>query len=198
MKKILRPAALLLALMLLLALAGCDGAQRKKAQINFNLQGAEKFSVATQEEGEGVQCSGTVFVRKNEKENDSIAVITAEIQRGMSHGDGISFHVAKGWVVKSVLTDFPGTGDFDQSFAMASIVKTSDSASPWAYVVQIGCDRNQDIPDGASGTVVIQMEWDYKAVGPDSFTTLCSVGGSYSSDTNANGVTSVLVDIPLK
>ncbi len=198
MKKILRPAALLLALLLLLSLSGCDGIQRKKAFVNQYLQDVQYFSFGTQEEGEGVQCSGTVFVQKNEKENDSTATITATIRRGESHGEGVSFHIAKGWFVKSVLTDFPGTGNYDDSFEMTSIVKTADSGSAWAYVVQIGCDKNMDIPDGATGTVVMQLIWDYKAVGPKTFTTLGSVGASYATDTTANGVTSVLVDIPLK
>ena len=44
----------------------------------------------------------------------------------------------------------------------------------------------------------MQLIWDYKAVGPKTFTTLGSVGASYSTDTTANGITSVLVDIPLK
>jgi len=197
MKRFLRPVALALALLMLLALAGCDGVQRKKAQVNQYLQAAEYFSFGTTEEGEGVQCSGKVFVQKSEKENDSKATITLEMERGMSHGEGISLHVAKGWVVKSVLTDFPGSGDLNDSFDMTSIVKTADSASAWAFVVQIGCDKNQAIPDGATGTAVIQLEWDYKAVGPKEFMTLASVGGSYTTDTTANGVTSVLVDIPL-
>ena len=106
--------------------------------------------------------------------------------------------MAKGWIVKSVLTDFPGNGNYDDSFNMTSIVKTADSASAWSFVVQVGCDKNMDIPDGASGTVVIQLIWDYKAVGPKTFTTLGSVGASYQTDTTANGVTSVLVDVPLK
>ena len=48
---------------------------------------------------------------------------------------------------------------FDDSFKMTSIVKTADSGSAWSYMVQIGCDRNLNIPDGAEGTVVIQMVW---------------------------------------
>ena len=197
MKKLLRPAALLLALLLLLTLAGCDGVQRKKAFVNQYLQDVRYFSFGTTEEGEGVRCSGTVFVQKNEKENDSKATVTMYIERGETHGEGISFHVAKGWIVKSVLTDFPGNGNFEDSFEMTSIVKTADSGSDWAFIVQIGCDKNQNIPDGATGTAVIQLEWDYKAVGPKNFMTLGAVGASYATDTSANGVTSVLVDIPL-
>ena len=198
MKRFLRPAALILALLLLLTVTGCDGAQRKKAFVNQYLQGSEYFSFGTEEEGEGVQASGAVFVQKNVKENDATATITAQIQRGDSHGEGVTFYVAKGWFVNKVLTDFPGSGNYDDSFNMTSIVKTADSASPWSYMVQIGCDRNQNIPDGASGTVIIQMEWDYKAVGPTDFSVLCSVGAGSSENVSANGVTSVMINIPLE
>ncbi len=198
MKKILRPAALLLALLLLLTMTGCDGVQRKRAFVNQYLQGVEYFSFGTEEEGEGVQCSGTVFAQKNVKENDATITITAHIKRGETHGEGVTFYVAKGWFVNKVLTDFPGNGSFDDSFNMTNIVKTADSGSAWSYMVQIGCDRNQDIPAGAEGTVVIQMVWDYKAVGPTEFLTIGAVGAGYSSITEANGVTSVMVDIPLE
>ena len=198
MKRILRPAALLLSLLLLLSLAACDGVQRKKAFVNNNLQAVRSFSFGTEEEGEGVQASGTIFVQKNPKENDSTATITARIQRGETHGEGVTFYVAKGWFVNKVLTDFPGTGSFDDSFNMTSIVKTADSGSAWAYMVQIGCDKNMNIPAGAEGTGVIQMVWDYKAVGPEDFTTLCAVGAGSADANSANGVTSVMVTVPLE
>jgi hypothetical protein len=198
MKRILRPAALLLALLLLVTMTGCDGVQRKKAFVNQYLQGVEYFSFGTEEEGEGVQASGTVFVQKNVKENDATATITAHIRRGESHGEGITVYVAKGWFVNKVLTDFPGNGNYDDSFNMTNIVKTADSGSTWSYMIQIGCDRNQNIPDGAEGTVVIQMIWDYKAVGPTEFATLCAVGAGYSDANSANGVTSVMINIPLQ
>jgi hypothetical protein len=198
MKRILRPAALLLSLLLLLSLVACDGVQRKKAFVNNNLQAVRSFAFGTEEEGEGVQASGTIFVQKNPKENDSTATITAHIQRGETHGEGVTFYVAKGWFVNKVLTDFPGSGSFDDSFNMTSIVKTADSGSAWAYMVQIGCDKNMNIPAGAEGTVVIQMVWDYKAVGPEDFTTLCAVGAGSSDANSANGVTSVMVTVPLE
>ena len=198
MKRFLRPAALILALLLLLTVTGCDGAQRKKAFVNQFLQGVQYFSFGTEEEGEGVQASGAVFVQKNVKENDATATITAKIKRGESHGEGVTFYVAKGWFVNKVLTDFPGSGSFDDSFNMTSIVKTADSGSAWAYMVQIGCDKNMNIPAGAEGTVVIQMVWDYKAVGPEDFTTLCAVGAGSSDANSANGVTSVMVTVPLE
>ena len=198
MKRILRPAALVLALLLLLTVTGCDGVERKKAFVNQYLQGVEYFTFGTEEEGEGVQASGTVFVQKNVKENDATATITAHIRRGESHGEGITVYVAKGWFVNKVLTDFPGNGNYDDSFNMTNIIKTADSGSTWSYMIQIGCDRNQNIPDGAEGTVVIQMIWDYKAVGPTEFTTLCAVGAGYSDANSANGVTSVMINIPLQ
>ena len=197
MKRFLRPAALLLALLLLLTVTGCDGVQRKKAFVNQYLQGVRNFSFGTEEEGEGVQVTGTVFVQKNVKENDATATITAHITRGESHGEGITVYVAKGWFVNKVLTDFPGNGNYDDSFNMTNIVKTADSGSAWSYMIQIGCDRNQNIPDGATGTVVIQMVWDYRAVGPTEFATLCAVGAGATDATTANGVTSVLIEIPL-
>ena len=198
MKRFLRPAALLLALLLLLSVTGCDGVQRKKAFVNQYLQGVRNFSFGTEEEGEGVQVTGTVFAQKNVKENDATITILAQIQRGESHGEGVTFYVAKGWFVNKVLTDFPGSGSFDDSFNMTNIVKTADSGSTWSYMVQIGCDRNLNIPDGASGTVMIQMVWDYKAVGPTEFMTIGAVGAGYSSVNSANGVTSVAIDIPLE
>ncbi len=197
MKRILRPAALILALLLLLSLTACDGTKRKQAFVNHDLRDVRDFSFGTVEEGEGVHSSGTVFVQKEEKGNGANATITASIQRGLSHGEGVSFYVAKGWFVTKVLTDFPGTGNYDDSFRMTSIVKTADSGSPWAWIVQIGCDKNMDIPDGAAGSVVIEMEWDYKSVGPDTFSTLCAVGAGATDATTANGVTSVLIEIPL-
>jgi hypothetical protein len=197
MKRILRPAALLLALLLCLTATGCDGVQRKKAFVNQHLQGVRYFSFGTVEEGEGVQASGAVFVQKNEKENDATATITLHLKRGESHGEGITVYAAKGWFVNKVLTDFPGNGNFDDSFNMTNIVKTADSGSDWAYMVQIGCDRNMDIPDGAEGTVIIQMVWDYKAVGPTEFASICSVGAGFAGASEVNGVTSVMINIPL-
>ena len=197
MKKSLRLAALVLALLLLLTMTGCDGVQRKKAFVNQFLQGVEYFSFGTEAEGEGVQASGAVFVQKNVKENDATATITAHVKRGESHGEGITFYVAKGWFVNKVLTDFPGNGNRQDSFNMTSIVKTADSGSAWSYMVQIGCDRNQDIPAGATGTVVIQMIWDYKAVGPTEYISLFAVGAGSADFTTGNGRTSVNIDIPL-
>ena len=144
------------------------------------------------------RCSGAVFAQKNVKENDATVTITANIQRGESHGEGVTFYIAKGWFVNKVLTDFPGNGSFDDSFKMTSIVKTADSGSAWSYMVQIGCDRNMDIPDGASGTVVIQMVWDYKAVGPTEYIGLYGVGAGSSDVTTGNGKTSINIDIPLE
>ena len=198
MKRFLRLSALILALLLLVGLTGCDGAERKKAFVNQYLQGVEYFDFGTEEEGEGVRCSGAVFAQKNVKENDATVTITATIQRGESHGEGVTFYIAKGWFVNKVLTDFPGNGSFDDSFKMTSIVKTADSGSAWSYMVQIGCDRNMDIPDGASGTVVIQMVWDYKAVGPTEYIGLYGVGAGSSDVTTGNGRTSINIDIPLE
>ncbi len=198
MKRFLRLSALLLALLLLVGLTGCDGTERKKAFVNQYLQGVQYFDFGTEEEGEGVQCSGAVFAQKNVKENDATVTITATIQRGESHGEGVTFYIAKGWFVNKVLTDFPGSGSFDDSFKMTSIVKTADSGSAWSYMVQIGCDRNQDIPDGATGTVVIQMVWDYKAVGPTEYIGLYAVGAGSSDVTTGNGTTSINIDIPLE
>ena len=198
MKRFLRLSALILALLLLVGLTGCDGTERKKAFVNQYLQGVEYFSFGTEEEGEGVRCDGAVFAQKNVKENDATITITAHIKRGETHGEGVTFYVAKGWFVNKVLTDFPGNNNFDDSFKMTSIVKTADSGSAWSYMVQIGCDRNQDIPAGAEGTVVIQMVWDYKAVGPTEFMSLFAVGAGSADMTVGNGTTSVNIDIPLE
>ena len=75
MKRILRPAALILALLLLLSLTACDGTKRKQAFVNHDLRDVRDFSFGTVEEGEGVHSSGTVFVQKEEKGNGANASV---------------------------------------------------------------------------------------------------------------------------
>lgn len=195
MKRIIRISAVLLLVCCLLTLCGCDGEQRKKAFVNHNLQGTAPFSFGTEEAGEGMQVSGTVYVQK--EENEANATITAHLKRGESHGEGASFYVAKGWIVTSVLSDFPTDSSIGEKFDMATIVKTADSGSDWAYIVEIGCDRNLDIPDGAEGDVVIELKWDYMSSGPSEFKMLGGVGTGYVGATTANGVTAVIKTIPL-
>ena len=195
MKKIIRISAILLLAVCLLTLCGCDGSQRKLAYVNHNLQGTSAFSFGTADENEGMRASGTVYVQK--EENEATATITAHLKRGESHGEGASFYVAKGWIVTGVLSDFPKSGTLGDRFDAATIVKTADSGSDWAYIVEIGCDRNLDIPDGAEGDVIIDLKWDYMSSGPKNFTLLAGVGAGYSGGTTANGVDSVITTIPL-
>ena len=199
MKKSVRILSLLLALLLMLALTGCNAADhRKKAYVNNYLQGVETFSFGTEAENEGVHTVGTIYAQKNPKENDANATITLHMKRGESHGEGISIYIAKGWFVNSVLSNFPTDASLDEKFDIATIVKTADAGSEWAYIVEVGCDRNMDIPDGTEGDVVIDMMWDYKSVGPDSFKTIAAVGAGYAGGTEANGKTAVRIEIPLE
>lgn len=197
MKKLYRISAIVLAMLLALCLSGCDGTQRKLAYVNHALQGSAEFSFGTEEAGEGVQVSGTVFVCKEKDTNEATATITAHLQRGESHGEGASFYVAKGWVVSQVYSNFPADGTLSDKFDCATIVKTADSGSDWAHIIEVGCDRNLDIPDGASGDIVIELQWDYMSSAPKEFTILTGVGSGYSTATKANGVTSVMTTIPL-
>ena len=195
MKKIIRISVILLLAVCMLALCGCDGSQRKLVFVNHNLQGTATFAFGTEEASEGMHATGTVYVQK--EENEATATITAHLKRGESHGEGASFYVEKGWIVTGVLSDFPNTNSLSDRFDAANIVKTADSGSDWAYIVEVGCNRNLDIPDGAEGDVIINLKWDYMSSGPKEFTLLAGVGSGYAGGTNANGIDSVITTIPL-
>lgn len=196
MKKSVRVLYLLLSVCLLLSLSACMQEHGKNAFINHALSGTETFSFGTEAPGEGVQANGTVFVQS--EGNEATATVIAHVKRGESHGEGVTFYVPKGWIVTKVMTDFPAEEELAQKTELANVVKTADAVSEWAYYVEIACDKNQTIPDGAEGDVLVEFAWNYKSVGPDAFELLAGVGAGYSSGTKANGVTSVLLEIPLK
>lgn len=199
MKKSVLILALLLSVLLTIVFTGCDAANtRKKSFVNQFLQGVETFSFGTVEENEGVHAVGTIFAQKSEKENDANATITLHMKRGENHGEGISIYIAKGWFVTSVLTNFPTDATMEEKFNLASIVRTANAGSEWAYIVEIACDKNMNIPDGTEGDVVIDMVWDYKSVGPENFKTIAAVGAGFAEGTEPNGTTAVRIEMPLE
>lgn len=188
-------AILLIAVFALQLLTGCGVPEgRRKSVVNGTLGGAGTFAFGAEEKG--AVASGTVFVDKSG--NDAKATITVHIETADSYPEGISLYFEKGWAVDRVLTDFPTGTDRETVYQNTFISQTASAQSQWAYILELGCDRNRLPENGGSGDVVVQLVWNYASVLPEDFRMFCSLGSGHPEGVEPDGVTTALVYFPLE
>ncbi len=188
--------ALILAFILMLSLfSACTVPEgRRKNVVNGTLSGVGTFDFGAEEKG--ATASGTVFV--NRTRNEATATITVHIETAEEYPEGVSLYLEKGWAVERILADFPSGTDRETVYQNTFISQTGSAQSQWAYIVELGCDRNRMPENGGSGDVVVQLVWNYASVLPEDFRMLCSLGSGRPEGVEPDGVVSVLVNFPLE
>ena len=188
-------AFLLAAILTLSLLAGCGvPEERRKNVVNGTLSGVGTFAFGAEEKG--ATASGTVFVDRTR--NEAKATITVHVETAEEYPEGVSLYLEKGWAVERILADFPSGTDRETVYQNTFISQTGSAQSQWAYIVELGCDRNRLPENGGSGDVVVQLVWNYASVLPEDFRMLCALGSGRPEGVEPDGVASVLVYFPLE
>jgi hypothetical protein len=127
-----------------------------QSSTNRNVINFQEFALDAASVGQSTHASGTIFVKKDDKNPNLLhAQIAAFVEIDSSDWGGVGFSIRKGWKVTGVASDYPqGT----ERLQVDTLRGFSDDGIPF-YMVQIG-DNFSDghAIQGGKGSVIIELE----------------------------------------
>ncbi|MGO4542058.1 hypothetical protein AB4Z33_25365 [Paenibacillus sp. 2TAB19] len=154
--------------------------------VNDGVVVTKEFSVKSDTANQNTSVKGTIIVWGNKGMAERIRIVTS-FEIDPEDFGGMTVYIPKKWYISNILSSYP----YNQKTSLEPYASESDMnlGNEWRNMVEVGVTKLQKPAGGGTGTVIIDLVSDRKAILPsETFNILVTVG----SDTNPkNGVKSI-------
>lgn len=140
--------------------------------------------------------SGTVFVKGNEGLIKDVQII-ARIEIDPADWGGVAFYIPDNWHISSILNSYPENKVQFKPTDNVSTWTTEKKDSKWNTMIEIGRNRSYKSTGGGTGTVVINIQPDNKAISKTDVFTIGVEVGSKEEDGGIKIMGTDSVEVPV-
>ncbi|GIP17336.1 hypothetical protein J40TS1_29780 [Paenibacillus montaniterrae] len=153
----------------------------------------KQFSVESITAKQNTSAKGSIFVWGDKEVPQQIRIV-ASFEIDPEDFGGVTIYIPKKWYIANILSSYPE----DQKTSLHPYASETDMnlGNEWRNKVEVGVTNLQDPAGGGSGTIIIDLVPDDKAILPsETFNIMVSVGSDTKDGVRSIGVNSIKIPI---
>lgn len=156
---------MLIAIGFVLFLLNINTNETNEPVVNGNIIQVKNFDLDAKSTNLKTRTEGAIFVEGEKEQIDHIKIV-AHVEIDPTDWGGVAFYIPDQWSVSSINSSYP---EHQSKLKLADYVSTwknSSNDSSWRTMIEIGRERDLTANGGGTGTIVIDLSPDQKAVIP--------------------------------
>lgn len=161
--------------------------------VNDDIIQVQNFSIRADSSPLDTFANGTVFVKGNSGEVNSIQIV-ASVEIDPEDWGGVAFYIPAQWRISNIVSSYP---DNEAAINLSQYITTWTTDTPsinqWDTMIEIGRSHDYQASKGGSGTVVIDIIPDRKQ--PRDMTIGVEVGSETKENYKVKGTDFIVIPI---